>query len=467
MSRGDVTRAKVGISIIVFASGPAAVLAMPLLQRAGLIADTPMWLLIALLVACSVSNVLAIMFGRRCTPAGALQLQTSVAALSTAWFVYATGWGSLLVIGYAMGIAEAMRLHGSRAWRPALAWTAVAVAAGEIAVGAGIAPTILSPGMAHAVAITTFVCLAIVARTLGSSAEAAEVATARIEQDRAYFRDLVQHAADVIALVSPDLRIEYVSPGIEPLVGKPAAHCESLHIRDVLGADAADDIASAYSTLTLSDYLSCEWYLTNDLGRERRAHARLTRRADGSLVLNLRDVTEQRALEAQLERRASIDALTGLPNRAALKEQLADAGVSDDVTALFIDLDGFKEVNDSLGHERGDAVLQAVAERIASAVPEGVTVGRFGGDEFLALVHDADEPSATEIAYAIIGAIQALGARSARFPLSASVGIAARGRFEGVDELLCRADRAMYRAKALGPGHVEYAGTRADVTPAR
>jgi diguanylate cyclase (GGDEF)-like protein len=466
MSGGDGVRAKVGISIIVLASVPATVLALPLLQRAGLLADTPMWLLLVLVVGCGVSNVLAVAVGRRLRPSVALHVQTAVAALSTAWFVYATGWGSLLVIGYAMGIAEAMRVHGARAWRSGLAWAAVAIAAGELAIAVG-APTIVPPAVAHAVAITGFVCLAIVARILGSAARAAELAAARIEQDRAYFRDLVQHAADVIALVSPDLRIEYVSPGIEPLVGRRASHCQGLHIRDVLGVDAAEDIANAYSTLTLSDYLGCEWYLTNDLRGQRQAHARLARRADGSLVLNLRDVTEQRALEAQLERRARIDALTGLPNRSALKEHLSDAGKSDTATALFIDLDGFKEVNDSLGHERGDAVLRSVAERIASVVPEGVTVGRLGGDEFLALVRDADQATATEIADAIIRGVQDLGATMTRFPLSASIGIAVRTRFEGADELLGRADRAMYRAKALGPGNVEYAGTRADVTSAR
>src|SRR6185437_15596388 len=125
---------------------------------------------------------------------------------------------------------------------------------GEILVALRIAPTILLPTVAHAVALTTFLCLALIARTLGSSAVAAERATAQIERDRSYFRDLVQHAADVIALVSPSFRIDYISPGIEPLVGISPPESVGLHIRDVLGADAATDIARAYDTLTLSDY---------------------------------------------------------------------------------------------------------------------------------------------------------------------------------------------------------------------
>ena len=123
------------------------------------------------------------------------------------------------MIGFGVGIADLMRVHGSRGWRPGLLWSGIAIAAGEIAVAVGLAPTVLRPATAHAVAGTTFPCLALIARTLGSSTAAAEKATAQVERDRSYFRDLVQHAADVVALVSPQFRIDYISPGIEPLVG--------------------------------------------------------------------------------------------------------------------------------------------------------------------------------------------------------------------------------------------------------
>jgi len=226
----------------------------------------------------------------------------------------------------------------------------------------------------------------------------------------------------------------------------------------VLGIDAAEDIARAYDTLSLSDYVACEWHLTNEFQEQRRAYARLTRRHDGSLVLNLRDVTEQRALEAQLEYRASVDALTGLPNRAALMQQLSQRGALDGTTVLFIDLDGFKEVNDALGHESGDGVLRDVASRIAGDLPTGVLVGRLGGDEFLAIMSSTDEAAALAVARGIIAGIEQLGARLARFPLSASIGIATGIRTESAEQLLHRADQAMYRAKAAGPGRCDYAG---------
>ena len=448
----------VGASLLVFTAGPAAIAAIPLLQRAHLIADTPLWLLVALLVGCSVANAVMQTYARRLTPVRGLHLRAATAAISTAWVVYATGWGSILIIGFGVGIADLLRVYGSRAWKPGLYWSAFAVLLGEITIGLGWAPTILRPAVAHAVALTTFMCLALIARTLGSSASAAEIATAQIERDRSYFRDLVQHAADVIALVSPDFKIDYISPGIEPLVGVAPPSCVGLHIRDVLGVDAAEDIARAYDTLTLSDYVACEWHLTNEFQEQRRAYARLTRRHDGSLVLNLRDVTEQRALEAQLEYRASVDALTGLPNRAALMQSLAQQGPLDDTAVLFIDLDGFKEVNDALGHESGDNVLRDVARRIAAEVPSGVTVGRLGGDEFLAIMSTSMDADAVAVARQIISGIEQLGTTITTFPLSASIGIASGYQAESAEQLLHRADQAMYRAKAEGPGRCDHAG---------
>ncbi len=446
----------VGASLLIFAAGPAAILAIPLLQKAHLIADTPLWLLVILLLACSVTNALVIAVEGHLSPTWGLQLRAAVAAVSTAWVVYATGWGSLLVIAYAIAIADAMRVHGSKAWRPGLAWSMVAVFGGEVAIQSGIAPSIMRPSTSHAVAGATMILLALIVRTLGSSAKAAEEATVRVEEGRTYFRDLVQHAADVIALVSYNLEIEYVSPGIESMVGRSAASCFGRHIRDVLGHDAAADIERAHETITLSDFVSCEWQLTNELSGQRQVFARLTLRHDQSLVLNLRDVTEQRALEAQLQHRATVDELTGLPNRAALTQQLGQRERVD-VTVLFIDLDGFKEVNDSLGHEQGDRVLRDVGSRIASVVRTGVTVGRLGGDEFLAIMQGADVDAAQVVAQRIIDGIVQVGSVLTRFPLSASIGIATGTPRDSAEQILRRADQAMYEAKAQGPGRVRVA----------
>jgi len=128
------------------------------------------------------------------------------------------------------------------------------------------------------------------------------------------------------------------------------------------------------------------------------------------------------------------------------------------VTLLFIDLDGFKEVNDSLGHEQGDRVLRDVASRIASVVRSGVTVGRLGGDEFLAIMQGSDVKAAQVVAKRIIDGIVQVGSILTQFPLSASVGIATGSPNESAEQILRRADQAMYEAKAEGPGHIKVAG---------
>lgn len=440
------------VALVIFSTGPIALAALPALSNAGLIADTPLPVLIALLLACMVSN-LAVQLLRPHVPiATGVQLRAAVAALSTAWFVYATGLGSLLVIAYAIGIADAVRVYGSRAWRPGLAWAGVAVVVGECCITIGVAPTVVPVSIAHLTAIATFGCLAILARTLGMAAQAAEIATEQVENSRAYFHDMVQHSADVIALIGPGLELSYVSPGIILLIGRPPEECIGQPVADVLGQDAGEDIAQAQKAPSSEGVITCEWFLAAGISEPRWAQARVTVRDDGSLILNVRDITDQRALEAELEQRAHNDALTGLPNRAALTTALGDLPPNERVTLLFIDLDGFKMVNDSLGHKRGDAVLREAGQAIAAQVAPDVTVGRLGGDEFLAILPHANPADAKALAARIICSIEEAGARHSRYPLSASIGIAAGSPGDAPERLLHRADQAMYEAKETGRG---------------
>ena len=112
------------------------------------------------------------------------------------------------------------------------------------------------------------------------------------------------------------------------------------------------------------------------------------------------DISERKALEEELERRASHDPLTGLPNRPAFVERLGQAlrrtrrrQDSHEVGVLFMDLDGFKTINDSLGHEAGDRLLVAVAERLKNRLRPEDVLARFGGDEFAVLLEDMADPS--------------------------------------------------------------------------
>ncbi|MBW7901917.1 MAG: PAS-domain containing protein [Rhodocyclaceae bacterium] len=181
---------------------------------------------------------------------------------------------------------------------------------------------------------------------------------------------------------------------------------------------------------------------------------------DGGFVTIYIDVTERKRSEEQVRNMALQDALTRLPNRLNLNEQIERAlapraGHAETFALLFLDLDGFKGVNDSLGHDAGDALLTQVAGRLRETVRETDTVARLGGDEFVVLLRDADgDETAPRIAEAIIARLAepfALDATTAR--IGTSIGIAVHPRHGAHREALLKAaDEAMYRAKAAGRG---------------
>jgi diguanylate cyclase (GGDEF)-like protein len=186
----------------------------------------------------------------------------------------------------------------------------------------------------------------------------------------------------------------------------------------------------------------------------------ISRNNDGSVVRMARRFEHERErLQRQLAAQATHDALTGIPNRLLLFDRIehalrVTARTGQRLAVLFVDLDGFKAVNDRLGHQAGDEVLIMVARRICEAVREVDTVARLGGDEFVVLcenISDGEQPVA--IAKRIIAALNrqfVVGAGAAS--ISASVGIAEAGGRDGPNELLLRADQAMYVAKQHGPG---------------
>lgn len=172
---------------------------------------------------------------------------------------------------------------------------------------------------------------------------------------------------------------------------------------------------------------------------------------------------ERKEFEDRLAHESMHDPLTGLPNRALLMDRIDNAlgrshRTHDDVALLFLDLDGFKVVNDSHGHAAGDALLIGLAERLSHAVRPGDTVARFGGDEFVVLCEDLPrgeaKDGAIEIARRVLAVLQEpFVVGGAEFFLRASIGIAVGGHADGqVQDLLRDADVAMYNAKDLGKG---------------
>jgi diguanylate cyclase (GGDEF)-like protein/PAS domain S-box-containing protein len=179
-------------------------------------------------------------------------------------------------------------------------------------------------------------------------------------------------------------------------------------------------------------------------------------------VGTMEDVTERKTLEERLVHQATHDALTGLPNRLILNEHLAHSlarakRTSERIGVIFCDLDRFKIVNDSLGHETGDRLLKAVARRMSSAMRETDVVGRFGGDEFVVLVSGNDDAAIRDAAARLQGIFAkpfdiGLGRPYAS---SGSIGIALSNPESTPETLLRDADVAMYRAKERGRGRAE------------
>ncbi len=184
-----------------------------------------------------------------------------------------------------------------------------------------------------------------------------------------------------------------------------------------------------------------------------------------SFGLIVRDISERRANEDRLYRLAHLDPLTKLPNRMALRARMEEiVRLAAPASAMILDLDGFKEVNDTMGHSTGDLLLQDVAARLVGCVGEAGVVARLGGDEFAILLRAGDLPDAARVADAIIAAVAApfdIAANrinpgrdaACRVALSASIGIALFPLHgDTAEDLLSSADLALYQAKSEGKG---------------
>jgi diguanylate cyclase (GGDEF)-like protein/PAS domain S-box-containing protein len=279
------------------------------------------------------------------------------------------------------------------------------------------------------------------------------------------FRKLVQNASDVITVVDQDLVVRYQTPSVEQVLGYAPGELIGTGLLALIHPADAPLVAAAISGVlgerSVEPTLECR--IRRKDGRYLRTETIPAFVGDDvqGCVLTTRDITERKALQDQLRHQAFHDSVTGLANRALLldrthhaleRRSLTDAPLA----VLFLDLDDFKTVNDSLGHEAGDELLAAVAQRLRASMRPSDTPARLGGDEFAILLEDlSDETEATRIAERALTSLADpfdLGGQSVLIRASVGIALVDPDGVPRADDLLRDAEAAMYTAKREGTG---------------
>ena len=285
----------------------------------------------------------------------------------------------------------------------------------------------------------------------------------------ARFQSLVHNASDLITVVDENSIIHYQSPSAERMVGIPSEQMVGRSFRDFVHPDDREylDALLGRAASRPGAVATGGFRTIHEDGSFRHVDTivsnLLSDPTTGGLVLNTRDVTDRKKLEEELEQQAFFDSLTGLSNRAVFRDRLDHALTrtargGHELAVLLLDLDGFKLVNDSLGHDAGDELLVAVGHRIQECTRESDTVARLGGDEFVILMEeDVNETRALALANRLLEQLRSpFELRGREMFIGASVGLAVdTGGTSKTEELIRNADTAMYAAKNSGKGRCE------------
>ncbi|HEV2755559.1 MAG TPA: EAL domain-containing protein [Actinomycetota bacterium] len=297
-----------------------------------------------------------------------------------------------------------------------------------------------------------------------------------LEESEARFRSLVQNSGDVICIVDERCRALYASPAVAAVFGLDAEEVRGDDLLELVHPAEKATVGDALAGLVgsprgTSATLECR--VVHPSGELKDLEVTATNLLDdpnvAGIVLNARDISQRKvaerdneALQEQLAHQAFHDPLTGLANRALLRERLQHALARvtrsrEPLAVMFIDLDEFKAVNDSMGHDAGDEILMAVAGRLRESVRPADTIARLGGDEFAILLEGMLSASeGPRVAERIIRTFTTPFELDGHpVSIGASIGLALKDGKEGTEELLGNADVAMYAAKARGRGCYE------------
>ena len=475
------TLAKAAANPVFFAYlfGPAAFVVILVLMHFGYAVREPAWLWLLVFAVVPLANLTVDRLYARHPERWSLNVRIGVQALVLTVVIYLTGWGPVLWGAFAFLALENVTQQGSRVWRTTAFWSLAWIMVGQLCIWQGLMPSVLSLAQGTGLALMGAFVMIFVIRMAGAVMEQKETAindmevalaekeaaqdSLRLSEDR--FRSLIQNSSDVTVVIDASGTWSYVSPGVtdllgfqpEELLGRPAtdlAHPDDQErIRERLGAQLQAGAESELIQFRMprkdGSWCDVEAVVSNQLDRPSIA----------GYVANVRDITERKRFEALLAHRALHDPLTGLANRQLILDRANQMLVrarrtGEPVAAYFVDLDNFKDANDSLGHEAGDWLLKGVSERLLALVRAGDTVGRLGGDEFVILIDGASlstgpELVADRIREALQEPFRIEGFEGITVSITASIGIAVGDR-NSAHELLRDADIALYRSKAAG-----------------
>jgi diguanylate cyclase (GGDEF)-like protein/PAS domain S-box-containing protein len=291
-----------------------------------------------------------------------------------------------------------------------------------------------------------------------------------LEASEARFRVLTESSLDLISVVDPEGTILYQSPALRHLLGYEPSDTIGRKVDDLVHRDDLEHTRAAFRRI-MDGRQSIEpiefrlrhrdgmWRTFESLGTNCLSNPHIH-----GVVFNSRDVTDRKVIQQRIQHLAYHDNLTGLPNRSLLQDRLAHSIARAErsnrkVAVLFIDLDNFKNINDTLGHDVGDELLRQVSRRLSECVRLEDTIARQGGDEFIVLLDSLeDSRGASVVAQKILNALrQSFMLSGTESHVSGSVGIALYPE-DGRDAqtLMKNADTAMFHGKGLGKNTYQY-----------
>jgi diguanylate cyclase (GGDEF)-like protein/PAS domain S-box-containing protein len=341
----------------------------------------------------------------------------------------------------------------------------------------------LPPLSAAAVILATFAWLVVrnarkSTKALEESAQTVEAFAQTLKESEARFRDVAEASSDWIWECDRDLRFAYFSTRFSQVTGIAAASVLGKLIEQFFFSDEKSDgwtrlLEGAHGHAHFRDLRCCY--------RDAKLHTRICRLAGGPILGadgtftgyrgTATDITEEVEAQARANHLALHDSLTGLPNRVLFRERLDQALVRNSkdnsrVAVLCLDLDHFKEVNDTLGHGAGDVLLKELAERLKACVRPTDTVARLGGDEFAVIQVGVNQPvEVGALSRKIMTAVKApFNINDQELYVGVSIGIALpEGAGDDPGRLLKNADIALYRAKQAGRGTMRFFEAQMDI----